>query len=297
MNVSFKDVLSSYNDNGEDVVGEFGRWTSDRFDLMKRSDRATPVLITALDEEDDLTTALLSLARQSSPVRPVIVDNGCIDRTSEFAKAMGADIVSEPAQTKIRALITGLGYISANYEPGNILLTDADTAFGTKWAEIMNLNMGHPDADIAVQIGSALYHNIGTEGNIAVDILRSIRSIFQASRFPDRTSGRGHNMGLWFQTDDVETRLIKSLSPEHITRNDTHLAEQVVALGGVKRGCLDPRATAFTRGDRMPDLPTFTRALLSRQFRIIDSYKDWYERADSIELEGSEDYATEPANY
>ncbi len=298
MKIRFNSVLESFGNSGEIVVREFGAWSSSRFKQMEASGLARPVLITALDEEDDVTTCLLSLARQSAPVLPVIVDNASSDRTAEFALTMGAEIVEEPIQTKIRALITGLGYICSTYAPGSILFTDADTAFGAKWAEIMGLNAGKTDAGIETRIGTAIYHNIGAqEGSMAVDSLRSLRSVFQTVRFPDRTSGRGHNMGLWYSDNLHLSELIRRINPERITRNDTHLVEQAVALGGVKIACLDPRASAFTRGDRMPDFSTFTRALLSRRFRTVDSYQDWYDRADLINKEGPENLTANPADY
>lgn len=283
MNVPFREILSTYKDPGEDVVNKLGDWTAEQFARMDGADLVTPVLIAAYDEEDDLPTCLASIARQTKPVRPIVIDNGSGDRTAEFAEAMGAEVIEEPIHTKIQALSKGLIHVATQNSQGSILLTDADTVVGSRWANLMAIDAVPTETPAAVQIGAAYYHNIGEErGNTAVDIARSLRSFHQALNFPKQIRGRGHNMALWFNNASTLKHLIDSIDPELkcLSRDDTHIAEQVIALGGVARTCIDPRAAVFTRGDRMPDIRTFVRCIISREYRKVTNYQDWYDRVD-----------------
>lgn len=88
--------------------------------------QALRVIIPCLNEEPAIGSLVGSLLVKldRSADRVIVVDNGSSDRTAEFARAAGAEVVAEPKRGYGRACLTGV-YAAAN---GIAVFLDGDAA-------------------------------------------------------------------------------------------------------------------------------------------------------------------------
>lgn len=85
-------------------------------------------LLPALNEAQALPRVLPALP---SYLRVVVVDNGSIDDTSHIARALGAEVVSEPRRGYGRAIQAGIRWLEASgpdQQPDIVVVLDADAS-------------------------------------------------------------------------------------------------------------------------------------------------------------------------
>lgn len=154
----------------------------------------TPVLIPAHNEADYITNTLQRLPQDK--VTPIVLANGCTDKTAEIAESFGVTVLVEERQGKFPAVQQALRYLydkSVALEP--ILMIDADSApdFPRKWSDTMTYPM--TGAESAVVTGPIRF----TEGEMIMNIYRSARLY---AKFAQVKLGRiatlpyGINMGI-----------------------------------------------------------------------------------------------------
>jgi hypothetical protein len=275
---SFGDVLDLYALSGEEVVAE----TADFATAAYRQD-GLPVLICALDEEDDLPVTLAALARSSVPVQPYVVDNGSVDRTADFAKAMGAEVLYDDRPAKMYALATGLGHMAIEQGREHMLLTDADTVVPKKWGELMIRNL-IATGELAMVTGTTAFHGRGEDQTYRItNCVRTTAILFDyyynlARKSPAKACGA--NMALSADGTYMQT-IIADFDYNTVIRDDDHLSELALKHGLVGRRLGDPRVIALTRGDRMPDLATTLKAWRDLEYRDGSLYQDRFDRVNA----------------
>ena len=88
------------------------------------------LIIPALNEEQSLPGVLAEIAHtallggSAGPMQVIVVDNGSTDRTAEVARALGAQVVSEPRRGYGRACLAGID--AAGSDASFIAFMDAD---------------------------------------------------------------------------------------------------------------------------------------------------------------------------
>ncbi len=88
------------------------------------------LIIPALNEEQSLPGVLAEIAHMAllggsaGPTQVIVVDNGSTDRTAEVARALGAQVVSEPRRGYGRACLAGID--AAGSDASFIAFMDAD---------------------------------------------------------------------------------------------------------------------------------------------------------------------------
>lgn len=279
--LSFGETIGLYHQSGETTVAQTTEFCTARFDP-----NGMPVLITAYNEENDLPVTLVALARSDVPLLPIVVNNYSVDRTPEFAEAMGAIVIDEAKPAKIYALETGLKFVAEELGNRRMLLTDADTIMSRRWANQMRACLERGGA-VSAAAGTAISHAFGSDKTSW--LASSIRSVANLGLFYQQylrglpAKGRGHNMG--FQLEDTAgfRKLLADIDYEDITRDDTQLMNGARAQGAVAVRATHPHALVFSRGDRIPTTSAIFKAFANSRYRKIDLYRDWFERMEAYE--------------
>lgn len=96
-----------------------------------------PVIIRATNEQEDLPKLLFALARSSTPINPIIIDNNSIDNTPKIGESLGLPVIQEKKKGIVYASIAAFEYIKESHlDATPVLFTDADCIPGVKWAGV-----------------------------------------------------------------------------------------------------------------------------------------------------------------
>lgn len=216
----------------------------------KAGAEATPVIICALNEENDIAATLVSLSLSEAPVRPIVIDNGSEDETAAIASSMGAILLEEPLPSKMKAQQLGVKYALAETEHHSLLFTDADTILGKSWAGSMladarNLDTGQ---------GGLLFGHVGfTHGESPLtNIVRNtVHAAKQTHSRIARTQpvAHGANTVIWLDNGGCIEKGLHNLATD-VWPQDMAVRDSVLACGGIVKASLGVKSVAFTRGDR-----------------------------------------------
>ncbi len=199
------------------------------------------VVIPTYNEEDYIGKTLDALNAQTlKPYEIIVVDNNCVDKTVEIARARGARIVHEPAQGMTPARNAGF-----NAARGDIIArTDADTIVDKHWIENI---CRHMTAGAEAVTGPILMDAplLQTNANAVQALLIMLRLVF------------GYSM--WFGPNMAFTKALWEKAKHHITIDDKAVHEDIDLARAVNKYVViafmpDVRVTSSTR--RMRDNPS-----------------------------------------
>lgn len=252
----------------EEIIRKYSGATQKIFAAMRV--KATPVIIPSRDEERDLPSCLVALARSADPVQPVIVVNNSHDRTYERAQVMGATVVEINGVKKMGATQKGLATVLQNVKWPNpkrriILFTDADTLVRRYWARTLtrHLTMAldvHPDAGAATFGSSIFWHGPSFMADLAQTVHGFYADIRQWALVRPPLI-RGHNYGIGLDSGHKMIDILYGLDPMQMYRDDVTIHDSLKASGVKIVRCLHPGATVLTRGDRAHSLKQFLKNL------------------------------------
>ena len=147
-----------------------------------------PVIIPAHNEEALLPRALAALP--ADLVEPIVIPNGCDDRTEIIAREAGATVLSLPEASKMRAIQAGIHFLGCRaVEP--VLLLDADShpIFPRLWPGAMVGATRPLDAPAIIVGPVVLRGGPGLTANMA-------RSAYRYSQqYRNRTNPEGGSFG------------------------------------------------------------------------------------------------------
>jgi len=121
----------------EEFFSLYGAEINEFFSQRSIADGATPVMVCAYDEINQIGKLAYGLKRSGANVKLVVVDNNSTDGTGDYAEALGAQVVSESQQGLIHALRRGFRHFAEMGYDQPILLTDADTVPVPSWPTTM----------------------------------------------------------------------------------------------------------------------------------------------------------------
>ena len=115
------------------------------------------VIIAALNEEKGITRSLAEMKLVLEDSRYLVVDGNSIDRTVEFAKEMGAEILFQEGSGKGGAIAQAIK--SVNSDVNYVVFTDADFTYPTKCVpEMIRILESNPN--IGMVTGNRFNHSL-----------------------------------------------------------------------------------------------------------------------------------------
>jgi len=263
--------------NSNIILSEYGESIRSTFKVNSNNPNSLPVLICARNEEEKLPKLLYSLAMQTYPVQPIIIDNASTDSTAKVAEDLGCIVIEETKPGLIFALKKGFSYFNDNNETRPILLTDADTIPVNTWAEkLQNQSNRLFDSNGGQLFGPVFYY-----GRSLIGLMKTI----YFSHYKDRVAyknkfikARGPNAIL---IPDDKQKILESLACKMdesvVTGTDELVKDTVADSGGSLDRTWDVSATVFSSYDRPILLKAFIKAILSAGDFSRDQYQDWYQ--------------------
>lgn len=233
----------------EAVVDTYARFTRDEFSGAE----AQPVVICARNEEDDLPATLVSLARSTIDVLPVVVANNCVDRTASFARKMGAVVIEERAAGKLHATQSALDVLS---EEGyrQVLFTDADALVGKRWAAHMLQRTIEASNGAAMITGPCVFEH---GPSLVIDALRTANVLAKDSwrkLTASRPIARGVNYGLQLDYEGVTLAAIAELPGNLFPGEEEAIGDCVLTADGTIESTVHRDSLVLSRGDRFSSL-------------------------------------------
>lgn len=246
------------------------RYAAKTREIFARNMEAVPVIIPSRNEEHDIVSCLIALARSDMPVIPVVVVNCSKDQTAIRARDMGAIVVEINGVKKMGATQKGLRTVMIQLFRKNtrgrfILFTDADTLVPRSWSRIMTKHLAaglaHNPMKGAAVFGSSIFLHGPSK---LADIGQSLHGFYSDIRQWIRHAApliRGHTYGVGLGNQDVVISTIAGLNPTQMYRDDVTIYENL-RLAGVEIGrCLHVQSIVLTRGDRAHSFQEFMKNL------------------------------------
>lgn len=234
---------------------------------------ATPVLICAWNEANELPRLLRALSFSDVPVKPIVVDNNSTDGTGDIARDLGAHVIFEHEQGLMPALITGFRSLVHDENVQEFLLTDADSYPLPTWASSMNeISVGSVSGGMVG--GPVIYH-----GGFMRDTARNISVMLGDIMYhaSGKVMVRGANGLIKFGTNGAIAHcLANDLEPKIGINTDKYVRDSVRSAGGEVVGNLALGASVFSSGDRYPSLVSLFKAPPYGNSQD-DLYSDWKE--------------------
>jgi dolichol-phosphate mannosyltransferase len=149
------------------------------------------VIIAALNEEAGITHSLAELKVVLHDSRYLVVDGNSIDRTVEFAKEFGAEILFQTGSGKGDAIAQAIK--SVNLDVDYVVFTDADFTYPTKCVpEMIKILEEHPN--IGMVTGNRFNHSLKSSAmksffHIGNRILSLVHRIFNGVNLDDPLTG------------------------------------------------------------------------------------------------------------
>jgi len=115
------------------------------------------VIIAALNEEKGIGLSLAELQKVLADARYLVVDGNSVDRTIEFAKEMGAEILFQESTGKGEAIAQAIK--SVNSDVNYVVLTDADYTYPTKCVPEM-IRILEENPEVGMVTGNRFTHSL-----------------------------------------------------------------------------------------------------------------------------------------
>lgn len=233
------------------IIDGYSAFTRERFS----SPDGLPVIIPAHNEERDIPSTLLALARSEIEVMPIVMDNGSSDHTADFARQMGAKTITESEPSKMRATQLGLEY-AKSLGHKRVLFTDADTLPGKKWAAAMYGLSQDIDLNSGGLLAGPVFFDHGP--SLATDGIRTLNGYLRdVSRKMSTTKlplTRGANYLLTLDHEGLLYEGLQRLPANLFPGEDLAIRDTVVQNGGKVVSTLRPETFVYTRNDRFRNL-------------------------------------------
>lgn len=206
----------------------------------------TPVIIPAHNEANFLDRTLGHMPKDCDPI---VIANGCTDRTPAITRSFGATLIELSDKSKTRAFQQGLRHLGRRAtEP--MLLLDADTyPLSRHWPQAMCASFesaGSPQC----AVGPVVY----TGGvSRAANIVRTAKRYLINSRayLQGTTRPCGQNMALRLDEKTLEAMLGMD---DYWPGEDVAIRDIVINNGGTEHGILNPLALVLTDSARAKGL-------------------------------------------
>lgn len=258
-----------------EVVAEYGPLAEEIFSNAHHEACALPVVIATRNEELDLPAALASLARSEFPVIPIVADYPLGDKTGEYAKSMGAHLVSTATAGKIGALQLGVKYARDELGKKKMLFMDGDVLTPKTWAGSMHEQMADQEEGIAV-FGSVL---IAHGKSKLTDALRSVRCVLKsvkAMRYGAEPLITGQNMAINFGDNAAAWSAYMEMDPALFVGDDMAIHDQLKATEMHISAHVSLGSLVLSRGDRFSSIGELLAERKNRWSTKTAFYKQQY---------------------
>ena len=220
-----------------------------------------PIVIAARNESKNIGLTLNTLANQSLKVQPVVIVNGCTDKTADIALEYGAKVL-ESEEGKIPALQSGFRFLGKRaIEP--VLILDADTRpMSRHWnARMTSELLTLPSKAPSMVWGLYLFQG---EINPVLGTLFSLTSMYVS--WTDRQKNtprtiRGGNTGLLLRNKEVLEEFLAL--DNYWPRDDVAIFDILKKHGANHKVVFNSEARVITSGYRTAD--TLRRMLISHK--------------------------------
>jgi len=115
------------------------------------------VIIAALNEENGIGLSLAELRKVLADARYLVVDGNSVDRTIEFAKEMGAEILFQESTGKGEAIAQAIK--SVDSDVNYVVFTDADYTYPTKCVPEM-IRILEENPEVGMVTGNRFNHSL-----------------------------------------------------------------------------------------------------------------------------------------
>jgi glycosyltransferase involved in cell wall biosynthesis len=226
----------------------------------------TPILIAAHNEESYIERTLSSLPRDCTPV---LIANGCSDKTAEIGEGFGIKPIVLEEASKTAALQTGLKSLGEHALSGFIIL-DADTRplFCNRWLSAYREKFEH--SQNGVYCGSLIFR---LDNGVFPGVVRSSRNYLRDvhAYFNRNERVYGANMGVKMNQSSLE--YILSLPQNLWPGEDRAIRDSVVNEGGVYHMDISPSLVALSSARSHPSL--LRRFIKGKEFAVKHTER-WY---------------------
>lgn len=229
----------------------------------------TPVLIAARNEANHIGTTLHNLDRVSEPI---VLLNGCSDKTGRIAEHFGATVIDLGAEGKLPAIQEGIRYLGSRaLEPFLTLDADSHPVFMKSWIPALETGRKRLSPHLpAVVTGPSIYTDMGLVGG-AYKTLADLKALVGHSRSNYDGPFCGRNMLLDIKNEETLDRVLAL--PHYWPGMDVAMKDAIIQNGGETLKLIRPDAAVFTSGDRYPSLKeriSLGRAATTN--KVFDSY-------------------------
>ena len=115
------------------------------------------VIIAALNEEDGIGLSLAELRLVLEDSRYLVVDGNSVDRTVEFAKEMGAEVMFQERSGKGDAIAQAIRFVDSDVK--YVVFTDADYTYPTKCVPEM-IRILEENPEVGMVTGNRFNHSL-----------------------------------------------------------------------------------------------------------------------------------------
>lgn len=210
-----------------------------------------PVLIAARNEAECIGQTLDSLTCQAEPI---VIPNGCTDKTAEIAEKFGATIIETEVEGKLSAIQAGIRHLGRRaLEPFVTLDADSQPAFPRYWLDsLLEARYHQPVNKPAIATGGLIFRG----GTSAISSLyRTIRSfeIYWSTRDDPHN---GPSVGANMLIDPVTFDALEGIQelPQIWPGEDAIIKDVIIESGGGIRRSTNPLAMVLTDSVRYPGL-------------------------------------------
>lgn len=247
------------------------------------SEPGIPVIIRALNEAEALPKLLYALSRSSVSVNPIIIDNGSSDGTQDIAESLELPVLVESAVGLVNANIAAFKYIrerSLDFKP--VLFLDADGIPGSKWAESLVNLLSHFEDKGGIVYGMYVYYG----GQVISDfILSLIYPTLSVATYivKHKITAHGGNFGIKFDSEGRILASCVSMNQKVTIGTGGLMRDSIRDAGGIAVRSFSPYSLSSTESDRMPDLLSVMKLILTRRKSLIAQYQNWFEAKPGVD--------------
>jgi glycosyltransferase involved in cell wall biosynthesis len=218
-----------------------------------------PVIIPAHNEEALLPRALAALP--ADLVEPIVIPNGCGDRTEMIAREAGATVLSLPEASKMRAIQAGIHFLGCRaMEPMLLLDADSHPIFPRFWPGAMVRATRLIDAP-AITVGPVVLRGgPGLAANMARSAFRYTQQ-YRNRTNPEGGSFGGANTAFHLKKKDVVDAILGL--DDYWPGEDEAIKDVIMGSGGSSYKSPSPLAGVASDADRQLGLRE--RILIGRQ--------------------------------
>lgn len=172
------------------------KWTnwstgSKMTELVDHNNSSLAVIVAAYNEEEGITPTLSELNNVFNESYLVVVDGKSTDRTIEFAKDLGAEVIIQNGKGKGNAISQGLEYIKGNIN--YVVFTDADYTYpASHLREMVEILDKYPDVGMVLGNRFSRIYEDESDRNqfyIGNKILGTVQNIINGVKLNDPYTG------------------------------------------------------------------------------------------------------------